>query len=195
MTVPTSFITVLRHSLYRPRDILTILTILRENLIAEGRGDETSFLESDFSNPTFTRKYSDYLLGEVKDHLSFYYHARDYDLLLKFFQFLNGHSRFSYDEYINAYMAFDSFLNRGKHPRPAFCESSDSLLQFLYELNVLSYIVDSDGTPFFGFCFRERTPSNLSPKVRTHVRYDIHYGLMKALDLGRHFQVAGPGIH
>ncbi|MGB7548421.1 MAG: hypothetical protein WBM14_11785 [Terracidiphilus sp.] len=194
MNVPTSFITVLRHSLYRPRDVLVILSILRENLVAEGRGSDLSFRNSDFENPTFTRKYSDYLLGEVKDHLSFYYRAQDYEILLKFFQFLNGHSRFTYDEFIDAYTAFDHFLKRGVTERPAFCESSDRLLQFLYELNVLSYIIDADGTPFFGYCFRERTPSNISPKVRTHVRYDIHYGLMKALDLGKHFRVAGPGV-
>lgn len=195
MKVPTSFITVLRHSLYRPRDILTILTILRENRVAEGKAASTSFIEADFDNPTFTRKYSDYLLGEVKDHLSFYYRAEDYELLLKFFQFLNGHSRFAYDEYLAAYSAFEAFLLRSALERPAFCDSSDSLLQFLYELNVIGYIVDTDSVPFFGLCFRERTPSNLSPKIRTHVRYDIHYGLMKALDLGKHLRVAGPGIH
>jgi hypothetical protein len=194
MTVPTSFITLLRHSLYRPRDVLTILTILRENLIADGRGTDTSFRDSDFDNAAFTRKYSDYLLGEVKEHLSFYYQAQDYELLLKFFQFLNGHSRFTYDEFIDAYLAFDSFLIRGAHQRPPFCESSEKLLQFLYELNILGYVVEGDGTKFFGWSFRERTPSNLSPKVRTHVQYDIHYGLMKALDLGTHFQVIGPGI-
>lgn len=195
MAAPTSFITVLRYSLYRPRDVLTILAILRENYIADGKGGLSSFSETDFENAAFTRKYSDYLLGEVKDHLSFYYHAQDYELLLKFFQFLNGHSRFTYDEYLDAFAAFDLFLNRGAHARPAFCESSDRFLQFLYELNVLSYIVDADDVPFFGFSFRERSPSNLSPKVRTHVRYDIHYGLMKALDLGKRFRVAGPGLH
>lgn len=194
MTGPTSFITLLRHSLYRPRDILTIMTILRENLIADGKGTEDSFKESDFDNPAFTRKYSDYLLGEVKEHLSFYYRAQDYEILLKFFQFLNGHSRFTYDEFIDAFMAFDAFLIKGVHTRPPFCESSDRLLQFLYELNILGYVIETDGTKFFGWCFRERTPSNLSPKVRTHVRYDIHYGLMKALDLGTPFRVVGPGI-
>ena len=194
MNVYTSFITILRHSLYRPRDVLTMLTILRENLVAEGRAETDVFSEADFAEPAFTRKYSDYLLGEVKDHLSFYYQAQDYELFLKFFQFLNGHSRFTYNEYLDAYSAFDIFIHDGGHQRPAFCDAPDGFLQFLYELNVLSYIVETDNEPFFGWCFRERTPSNIAPKVRTHVRYEIHYGLMKALDLGRHLRVSGPGI-
>ena len=194
MSVATSFISFLRLSLYRPRDILTILTIIRENCVAEGRGADSSFRPSDLENPTFTRKYADYLLGEVKDHLSFYYQAEDYELFVKFFQFLNGHSRFTYDEFLEAYIAFETFLQGGARQKPTFCETADKLLQFLYELNVLSYIIETDNSPFFGFCFRERTPSNLSPKVRTHVRYDIHYGLMKALDLGKHFKIPGLGV-
>lgn len=190
----TSFISVLRHSLYRPRDVLTMLTVLRDNLIAQKRGDSDVFAAKDFEAPAFNRAYSDYLLGEVKDHLSFYYRAGDYELFLKFFQFLNGRSRFSYAQYSEAFAAFNEFLDRGRYDRPAFCESADSFLQFLYELNVLGYITDTDSGPFFGLCFRERSASNIAPKVRTHVRYDIHYGLMKALDLGTHFRIKGPGI-
>ena len=190
----SSFIAILRYSLYRPRDILTILTILKENLITERRAERDVFAEKDLRSPAFTREYSDYLLGEVKDHLSFRYQAQAYELLLKFFQFLNGRYRFTYEEFLVAYSAFDDFICSGRHSRPVFCESADGFLQFLYELNVVGYIVETDETPFFGFCFRERTPSNLSPKVRTHVRYEITYGLRKALDLGKHFRVDSSGI-
>lgn len=190
----SSFISVLRRSLYRPRDILTMLTILRENLIKEHRADKDVFAEKDFSTPAFTRPYSDYLLGEVKDHLSFYHQAKDYELFLKFFQFLNGRSRFNYSDYLTAFTAFESFMRNNNHVKPAFCGSPDNFLQFLYELNVLCYILYTDNSPFFGLCFRERTPSNISPKIRTHVNYEIHYGLMKALDLGTHFRIKGPGI-
>ncbi len=111
-------------------------------------------------------------------------------------QFLNGHSKFTYDEFLAAFDAYDRFLVHGKHSKPSFCESPDKLLQFLYELNVVGYVLETDnGAPFFGLCFRERGTSNIAPKVRTHARYEVHYGLMKALDLGMHFLVAGPGIH
>ena len=42
---------------------------------------------------------ADYLLGEVKDHLSFYYTEAEYETFLKFFEFLKGKSSFDYDEW------------------------------------------------------------------------------------------------
>jgi hypothetical protein len=180
----SSFITFLRHSLYRPRDILTMLSIQQENII-EMKKNTGVFSIQDFNNPSFTRKYSDYLLGEVKDHLSFYYATEDYEVLLKFFQFLNGNSRFAYEEYLSYFSKYISFLKVNGFTIPTFCGTPDNFLQFLYDLNIICYIVDAEDEPFFGWCYRERSPSNISPKVRTFARYDIHYGLMKALDLGK----------
>ena len=192
----SSFILLLRYSLYRPRDVLTILSILKENIVEAGEGRSRVFSEKDFHKPEFTRKYSDYLLGEVKDHLSFYYRREDYEVFLKFFQYLNGRSRFTYEEFLTAYSAFDEFLQKQSTERPQFCGSPDEFLQFIYELNVVAYVLDTDtmSGPFFGYCFRERSPSNISPKVRTHARYQVHYGLMKALDLGMHFNTRGLGL-
>ncbi len=190
----SSFITLLRYSFYRPRDVLTILSILQENLVEAGDDKTRVFEESDFQSPEFTRKYSDYLLGEAKDHLSFYYKREDYEAFLKFFQYLNGHSKFTYDEFLTAYKDFKKFLENQTTEPPQFCGSPDEFLQFLYELNVLAYVLETNDGPFFGYCFRERSPSNIRPKVRTHVRYQVHYGLMKALDLGKHFAPHGAGI-
>jgi hypothetical protein len=67
-----SFISILRFSLYRPRDIITILTILRDIFKEHNRGANDVFTESDFNDSEFRRRYADYLLGEIKDHLSFY---------------------------------------------------------------------------------------------------------------------------
>lgn len=193
---PSSFISALRWSLYRPRDILTILSTLKENFTEEGRGQSDIFKVTDFLSPSFSRKYSDYLLGEVKDHLAFYYEPKDYELLLKFFQFLNGRFRFSYEDYMKAFSDYDKYIKNSGQLRPVFCESPDKFLQFLYELNVLGYVVETEDKehPLFGWCFLERTPSNISPKVRSNVRYDIHYGLRKALDLGKKMKIDGLGI-
>ncbi|HGE6015178.1 TPA: hypothetical protein ACGGR7_003475, partial [Vibrio cholerae] len=68
---------------------------------------------------------------------------------------------------------------------PGYCESADIFLQFLYETNVIGYIVDTDEGAHFGWCHRERSTSNIAPKVKTGVRYDTHYAIMKALDLGK----------
>jgi hypothetical protein len=65
---------------------------------------------------------------------------------------------------------------------------TDLFLQFLYEMNVIGYVVETENKPYFGWCYRERTPSNISPKVKTGVRYETHYAVMKALDLGTKFK-------
>ena len=187
-TEQTSFVSLLRYSLYRPRDILVILSILKENFIEQNRNPSDKFCEDDLYSPMFTRKYSDYYLGEIKDHLSFYYPADDYEYFIKFFQFLEGHSRFSYDQYIVAYNNYLQFFKSNDIKAPGYCKSPDHFLQFLYETNVIGYVVDTEDKPYFGWCYRERTPSNISPKVKTGVRYDAHYAIMKALDLGKKFK-------
>lgn len=185
MASKSSFITFLRYSLHRPRNILAMLVIQKENFIEENRPDHAVFSGRDVLSPAFTRKYSEFLLGEVKDLMAFYHTDVDYEIFLKFFQYLNGHSRFTYNFYLSAFKNFEKFINRSHFPKPSFCESPDSFLQFLYDLDVLGYIDETDNEPFFGWCHRERSPSNIAPKVKTHVRYDIHYGLMKALGLGK----------
>jgi hypothetical protein len=187
LTEPTSFIQFLRYSLYRPRDIVTMLAILKENFVEQNRDSKGVFSDGDFDSPIFRRKLSEYLLGEVKDQLSFYYSLQDYEIFLKFFEFLNGESRFSYNDYVRSYSSFSRFIKENKMKLPEFCETSDKLLQFLYELNILCYIEKSlDGDNFFGWCFKDRTLSNISPKVKTHKRYQIHFGFTKALNMGKY---------
>lgn len=187
----TSFILFLRYSLYRPRDVLAILGILKDNFIEQKRAPSSVFSQSDFTDPMFTRKYSDYLLGEVKDQLSFYFPPEDWEKFVNFFHYLDGHSRFTYAEYLDSYNSFTHFLLRNHETKPTFAATADKFLQFLYDLNVISYIAETeDNEPFFGFCFRERSTTNIAPKVKTGVRYEIHYGLMKALDLGKKFKKA-----
>jgi hypothetical protein len=184
----TSFVSLLRYSLNRPRAILVILSILKENFIENGQGPGERFSEADLSSPKFIRKFSDYFLGEIKDHLSFYYPASDYEYFVKFFQYLDGNSRFTYNEFIKAYSSYYNFFASNKITPPGYCTSPDEFLQFLYEANVIGYVIDTDDKPYFGWCHRERSPSNISPKVKTGVRYDTHYAVMKALDLGTKFK-------
>jgi len=188
---PTSFIQFIRYSLYRPRNTLTLMSIQKEIFVENGKRTKAVFSYEDFANPLFIRKYSDYILGEVRDHISFYYDSKDYESLLKFFQFLNGKSYFNYEEFINAFLRYIKFLKKNSFDVPAFCETPDVLLQFLYDLNILGYIAETSDKkhPFYSWCNRERSPSNIAPKVRTHVKYEIHYGLMKALDLGMLFKI------
>lgn len=94
-----SFIEFLRLSMYRPRDIISMLAILKENFVEKHEDSEKVFTESDIKDASFMRKYSNYLLGEVKDQLSFYHTSEDYELFLRFFTYLEGKVSFNYKEY------------------------------------------------------------------------------------------------
>jgi len=78
-----------------------------------------------------------------------------------------------------------SFVKNNNHNIPSFLESADRFLQFLYELNILSFIEDIQDESFIRWCFRERSYSNVAPKVKTHLKYQIHYGFSKALNIGK----------
>ena len=77
---------------------------------------------------------------------------------------------------------------------PQFFENENVFLQFLYDQNVICYKErdedeKSDSELFIRWCFRERTLSNMAPKVRTGVEYEIFYRLSKALNVGRPIRV------
>lgn len=181
-----SFISFLRFSLYRPRDIITMLKMLQQLFIEEGRKPKEVFRKEDFDNPEFRRIYSNYLAGEIKDSLSFYHTAEEYELFLKFFEYLEGKYRFTYVEYLKAYHNFIDFLKLNKYETPKFFESADTFLQYLYELNVICFIDETmRGDVWYRWCFRERSNANISPKVKANLIYEVHYGLGKALNLGR----------
>jgi hypothetical protein len=185
-----SFYKFLRISYSRPRDIVTMLSILQDEFI-EKKCNDSLFPEKIFDNYDFQNKYSEYLLGGIKDQLSFYYRKEDYDLFLKFFSFLDGKAEFSYEQYLAAYKEFYDFILKSfdKSSKdddvPEFVETSESFLQFLYDTNILCYIEELEHAPFFRWCYRERSPSNISPKVALKAsKYRIHYGLLKALNIG-----------
>ena len=184
---PTSFINFMRWSYYRPRDIITMLDLLQEEVVASDKY-RTAFKQEDFNSASFARKYSNYLLGEVKDHLLFYYTHEEYGLFLKFFQFLDGQDNFTYERYIAAFDDLTDYIKTTSKPAPQFMATANDFLQFLYDLNVVCYIEKtSDSGNFIHWCFRDRNYSNISPKVKTGCTYEVFYGLAKALNVGKLF--------
>lgn len=179
-----SFYRFLRFSYSRPRDIVTMMQILKEEQCLKKKGNESVFLESIFDSYEFQNKYSQYLMGSVRDQLSFYYDNADYDMFLKFFNFLEGSNQFTYKEYVNAYNKFIDFILDNHSSIPQFVESANEFLQFLYDTNILCFIEELENATFFRWCYRERSPSNISPKVAPDAKYRIHYGLNKALNVG-----------
>ncbi|GAB6147023.1 P-loop ATPase, Sll1717 family [Desulfocicer niacini] len=182
---PTSFINFLRWSYYRPRDIVTLLTLLQQ--FTEDK-EKSEFSLEDFEASNFQRAYSNYLLGEVKDQLSFYYEEGDYEIFLKFFEFLRGKDKFSYEIFSNAYDEMSGYLNSIEKNLPQFMNSKNNFLQFLFDLNLLCYLERTrDGKSHIHWCFRERNYANISPKVKTDLEYQVFYGLSKALNLGKQY--------
>lgn len=184
---PSSFISLLRWSYYRPRDILTMLAILQD-LQRQGIGRPDKFTFEAFDSAPFKRRYADYLLGEIKDQLAFYYRTEEYELLLKFFEVANGKGRFTHSEYLEIYNNFRHLASKSDDELPDFLRAPNVFLQFLFDLNMICYIETPKGElPYPRWCFRERSYANISPKVKDGVQYQVFYGLFKALNLGREF--------
>ncbi len=183
----TSFIEFLRHSYYRPRDIITMLDIMKENASLD-KG-KSVFIRNDFDNKSFKTKYSNYVLGEIKDQLLFYYQVGDYELFLKFFEFLEGKQGFNYDEYLLIFEKYEKYLESLDKEKPKFTTSANEFLQFLYDLNIICYIeyVQGHNNKFFHWCFKERSYSNITPKVKENREYQIFYSLTKALKIGKEY--------
>ncbi len=183
----SSFVSFLHLSLHRPRDIVTMLGILQE-LVPKASKQRKHFTYNDAVSPNFQNRYAEYLLGEIKDHLLFYHTADEYDIFLKFFEFLEGRGKFDYKTFVTAFDSLREHVDSLKIQAPRFMTTPNGFLQFLYDLNVICYVQDpleNRAKPFINWCFRERNYSNISPKVRTHERYEVHYGLRRALNLGK----------
>lgn len=180
-----SFISFLRFSFYKPRDFVSMLSILKDNFIRKSYRPQRVFRKEDFDNDDFRTQYSDYLLSEIKDQLLFYYSEGEYQLFIDFFQSLNGKVDFTYEEYIKSYEEYIIEINKKGNCTPKLMENYDKFLQFLFDNNIIAYFEDTSDESFMRWCFRERTYSNVSPKVKTHSRYTIHYGLHKALNIGK----------
>ena len=185
----SSFVSFLRFALYRPRDIITMMSMLQERFIETSKDASRCFSQKDFDDSTFRRNYADYLLGEVKDQLTFYYSDEGYESFLKFFEFLNGKNKFTYIEYIEAFDGHSKFLSEAGISAPRFMSSPQEFLQFLYDLNVISYLEQTeDGKSYIHWCFKDRTYSNISPKVKAGLEYEIFYGMSKGLNTGTRFK-------
>jgi hypothetical protein len=72
------FINFLRHSFYKPRDIVLYLEIMRNRMVEAGSGNDESFTFQVFRDRAIRKEYSDYLLGEVRDSLAFYYRVEEF---------------------------------------------------------------------------------------------------------------------
>lgn len=181
-----SFIGFLRNSLYRPRDIISFMKIMQEH-INDSRPDAKNFTESDFDY--CLQEYSDYLLGEIKDYLSFYHSPIAFDQLHGFFNHLSGKGRFTWDEFVIAHDKYKK--EQGANITIAkISGKNQEFLQFLYEMNVIGYTETGKykNEYFTHWHFRDSNKSKLQPQIPTGLQhshaYQIHSGLLRSLKLG-----------
>ena len=180
-----SFIRFLRISYSRPRDIITAVQILKEQILKKNQEHACVFAKSEIESNEFKNSYSEYLMSDIKDQLAFYYSEKDYEMFLQFFNYFDGYFEFSYDQYKKAYGKFTDMILEKHDNIPEFVESEENFLQFLYDRNIISYVEETDrGDSFYRWCYRERSISNFFPKVKLGLKYRVHYGLLKALNFG-----------
>lgn len=181
----SSFVSFLRVTYSRPRDIISAIKTLQDIVLQKNNLDNEFFSKNAFNSYEFKNLFSEYLMAGIKDQLSFYYNEKDYEAFISFFSFLNGKAEFTYETYSEAYDEYTENLIDNFEEIPEFTEKKETFLQFLYDTNILCYIENTaQGDMFFRWCYRERNLSNICPKVRLGVRYKIHYGLLKALNVG-----------
>ena len=183
--VYTSFIHFMRNSYYRPRDIITLINIIWDKVPSSRKYNIASFNHELCSNKQVENEYAEYLLGELRDQLVFYFSEIEYNEFIQFFEFLSGSRKIRYEEFTRAFDACVRDMGSRQVRQPEFMSSANGFLQFLYEMNVLSYFeyTESD-QKFIRWCFRERKMGKMAPKVKTETDYELHYGLLPALNMG-----------
>lgn len=182
-----SFMQLLNLSFHRPRDIFAGLKILME--LAK-KDQQTQLSHSSISSPTFTDRYSEYLLGEVKNYANYYMTNSEFEECLAFFQYLHGSTKFNHDEYTAAYDAFIKSSTHREIQKIKITHTPQDFLQFWYDVNVIGYaeeIVDSHGDSHYHWSHRERSPAKVMPRIKENSTYMIHHGMTKSLNLGKKF--------
>jgi hypothetical protein len=182
---PVPFIEFLRSSFHRPRDIVTLLRLLRDEHLVEGMGSTIKFQRPLFVRHSLKVKFSDYLVGEIRNALEFFNRSPDYELVYRFFdESLRPHIRkrfeFTYKGFVDSYDHLRDYMHRNNIEAPPILSTADLFLQFLYELNMICFTEEDirrPGKPIFRWSYREKNMNNLRPKVKTNMTYAIHFGI------------------
>lgn len=178
---------LLRASFQKPRDLLTFIKIARTVSTKRlGRGKEDRFRADIVKNSDFTKEYAGYLLGEVLDYAAFYMSQDDFFLFIKFFQYLDGKAEFNYADFVLAFSKFKNWINGETVKATEYLRDPEALLQFFYDVNIIGYseVLGSSHAQFIHFSYRERTLTNIAPKIKTAGLLMINPGISKALDIG-----------
>lgn len=110
----------------------------------------------------------------------------DFFLYIKFFQYLDGKGEFTFQDFSAAYDRFKNWISGEKVQATEYLRDSEALLQFFFDVNVIGWreTMGEEHEKFTHFSFRERTLTNIAPKVKTTALLVVNPGVSKALDIG-----------
>ncbi|TJZ77536.1 P-loop ATPase, Sll1717 family [Chitiniphilus eburneus] len=183
-----SFKYLLKHSFHRPRDIFAAIKTLIS--INANQPDKSNFHFEEIKSSKFTDKFSEYLLGEVKNYANYYITNKEFDDCIVFFQYLHGSTKFSYQDFIDAYNEFIKSPNNSAVQSLSIAKSAEAYLQFWYSVNVIGYTesLAASGGGYWHWSYRERSPSKVMPRVKENCNYKVNFGVAKSLNLGKKFR-------
>lgn len=182
----TAFMSFLKISLSRPRDIQRIISIIKQKMVMQSKGHMRCFDYSVYNSDLFQNAYSEYFLGSLKDQLAFYYSEDDFKHFKHFLALFNR-SGFSFQEYQEIYKKYIDYIFDNAKEIPEFVDDPKRFMQLLYDSNVVCAVESINNNKYFHFSYREKCPTNISPEVpySENVEYIFHYGLYKESNWGR----------
>ena len=171
------FVEFLRYSLYKPRDILTMLN----EMVDATSG--TQFKHSDFEN--MLNNYSTYLKGELKDYMLIYMDDLDYSNFVLFFDYFQGKRNFDYKFFEQKHLEYVKYLRELGRKVPPYMETASDALQLLYDTNIICYKIYESGAkkPKMFWSYKERNYANMQPEVKKGGEYSFHMAYAKAFRL------------
>lgn len=172
-----SFISILRRTFMRPRDIFAFMDIMQSKAIRMNSNKITS----DIFNSSLS-EFSRYLLGEVKDQFNFFHDDYEWEILFDFFNYFDGTIKFDFQFFEET---FNRFLEDYPNNNPDVFETPFVLLQSLYTSNIVCFIESSNNEIFHHWSYKEKSYTNIEPLVDYESEYQFHIGLIKALGLGK----------
>lgn len=182
-----SYRKLLRISYQRPRDVFSAIKILIDLYKKDGRSAGDVFSGQDIHSPEFTKLYSQYLLGEVKNYSNYYISNAQFDILISFFQQFDGRNSFTEEEFEDAFKIFSEKLGDDIKETPSITKDYGAFLQFWFDVNVIGYKerIAQEQNVFYHWSYRERNALNVMPRIKKGCTYIIHPGIAKAIDIGK----------
>lgn len=180
----TAFEFLLKRSFHRPRDFFYAIKRLIQ--IKQRKGTDVPFTFDDLNSSEFKEDYSNYLLGEAKNYASYYLSSADFDIYISYFTYFEGKTEFNYAEFMKTFDRFRKDINKRqeKLENSEYLSHPDKFLQLLYDMNIIGFWEKNDN--FCHWSYRERRETMIMPKItcNTNCKYEVHYGLVLALNLG-----------